>query len=585
MPTLRERHLSRRMRRRTAPKSGSVPTTPIELPSRQPRFEALSVVIAAPPASTPIDALRPVLTRAKLGRWKVDPVPGRRNEFELLPPSERLRPSPGESWDLTYALRDQPEVVHAEPLFEYSIADQHPQRRARRASSVGTSDDPATDDNFEWSLERANVIGAWGLFNARVPGAGVIVGHPDTGYTPHPELADAARLLIDQGYDFDDDDPDPIDDLDDGFLDNPGHGTGTASVIASDRGAAPGNSGRSFVSGVAFGASLIPIRTTESVVLFSMRGLRQAIDHARARGAHVVSISLGGPWPSSALRRAIADAVDAGVIVLAAAGNQVRVVVFPAAFEETIAVAATTIKDVPWSGSSRGDAVDISAPGASVWRAYVERAATRGFAFDVTRGSGTSFAVATTAGIAALWVSFHGWTTLVRKYGAENVARVFRSLLQGTCRTPPGWDTGNYGPGIVDAERLLRTPLPAMPPARKLRDARRPAVAMDHTGIETIVHLLPDASRTDVEATIASMLGIDDRALPQAMQDVGDELAFQLVMNPALLEHVQNRARRRALAPRGARAPVAVMPGRGMMSTRLRASLRRGATPRRKPSR
>ena len=44
------------------------------------------------------------------------------------------------------------------------------------------------------------------------------VGHPDTGYTPHPELADAARLLHEQGFDFDDDDPDPIDDLDDDFL-------------------------------------------------------------------------------------------------------------------------------------------------------------------------------------------------------------------------------------------------------------------------------------------------------------------------------------------------------------------------------
>ena len=41
---------------------------------------------------------------------------------------------------------------------------------------------------------------------ARQPGAGVIVGHPDTGFTPHPDLADSARLLVNLGRDFDDDD-------------------------------------------------------------------------------------------------------------------------------------------------------------------------------------------------------------------------------------------------------------------------------------------------------------------------------------------------------------------------------------------
>jgi thermitase len=289
----------------------------------------------------------------------------------------------------------------------------------------------------------------------------------------------------------------------------------------------------------------------------------------------VVSISLGGPWPSSSLRRAIAHAVDAGMIVLAAAGNEVKVVVFPAAFEEAIAVAGTTIKDAPWSGSSRGDAVDISAPGASVWRAIVKRAGNGGFAFDVTRGSGTSFAVATTAGVAALWLSFHGWTTLERKYGAANIARVFKSLLQQTCRTPRGWDTRNYGPGIVDAERLLRASLPAAAPARKLRDPRRAAVATDRTGLETIVHLMPEASRTEIEAAVAGILGIDDRTLPHAMQDVGEELAFQLVMNPPLMAHMQARARRRSITTRAAGAGGRLAVDRGMMSTRLRKQLTR----------
>jgi thermitase len=545
--------------------------------TREPRFEAMAVRVSVGPGDAADRVVKRVGGRAGLRGWRAGAVDAASGEFELVPPDRGRRLSPSAAWETTYRLRQQPEVVHAEPLFAYDIPDQH--RRPPVLRAAGTTPDPRTDD-CEWSLKSANVIAAWSLFGARQPGAGVTVGHPDTGYTPHPELADAARLLHDQGFDFDDDDPDPIDDLDDEILDNPGHGTGTGSVIASGQGAAAGSTPTEFVSGAAPAASLIPIRTTESVVLFSMRGLRRAIDHAVAKGCQVISISLGGPLPSLTLRAAVRRAVDAGTIVLAAAGNQVRVVVFPAAFDEVIAVAANTVADVPWPGSCRGDAVDITAPGASVWRARVERAAGGAFAFSVKRGDGTSFAVATTAGIAALWVSFHGWTTLVRRYGAGNISRVFKSLLQQTCRTPAGWDRANFGPGIVDAHQLLSAPLPDQPPARKLRDPRRAAVAADAVGLEAILHLMPEAPRTGVERALAEMLGVPERDLPSVLQDVGEELAFQLVMQPPLRAAVERRAMISAAAPkraavrRGTARAAAPMAGTRLMSPRLRKRLR-----------
>ena len=104
-----------------------------------------------------------------------------------------------------------------------------------------------------------------------------------------------------------------------------------------------------------------------------MSGLTKAVHHAAARGAHVISISLGGAVPSIALHNAMRDAEEQGVIVLCAAGNQVGFVVFPAAFDEVIAVAASTMDDQHWAGSCRGPAVDITAPGSSVWRARTER--------------------------------------------------------------------------------------------------------------------------------------------------------------------------------------------------------------------
>lgn len=533
---------------------------------RQAKLEALTVLLDLVPGRDAHALARALIRRLRLTGWQIEPVTDDGVEWEIVPPS--LSVGGARAWDLTYALRAQPEVAHAAPLFRY-LMPENAAPTGRKASGGGNSHDPATDTDYEWSLRKANVLDAWKLFGVRLPGAGVQVGHPDTGYTLHPELADPARLLIAAGYDYDDDDPNPLDDLNDDLLDNPGHGTGTGSVILSGVGGISAGADP-FVSGVAPHALLIPIRTTETVVLLSMRGLRQAVDHAARHGAHVVSISLGGPFPGFGTRRAIERAVEAGTIVLAAAGNRVGVVVFPAAFDEVIAVAASNARDAPWSGSSHGDAVDITAPGESVWRALVERDAARGLQYRVSRGNGTSFAVATTAGVAALWISYHGWTALVRRYGAGNVPRVFKQMLQSTCRTPRGWDASEYGPGIVDARRLLETPLPAAAPARKLRDARRAAVATDTTGIETLVHLMPDVPRTRVEELIADLLRVPDRALPSVLQDYGDELAFQLAMRPPLLDTLRKSARGGKAAAMGRSAAR-----RTLTTTGVSASLRK----------
>ncbi len=536
---------------------------------RRPTLEALSVVVAQAPGRDPARLVATLARRLGLAGWTIESVVDDGSEVEILPPARRV--SVSRAWDLAYAFRDQPEVVYAAPMFRYLVPENAPVR-ARKASGRGATDDPATDTDYEWSLVSANVLEAWRLFGSRLPGAGVQVGHPDTGYTLHPELAEPARLLVSEGYDYDDDDPDPLDDLTDDFLDNPGHGTGTGSVILSGVGSATGGTGP-FVSGVAPHALLIPIRTTESVVLFSMRGLRQALDHATTHGAQVVSMSLGGPFPGFGTERAIARAIEAGTIVLAAAGNEIGFVVFPAAFEQVIAVAASNIRDQPWTGSSHGPAVDITAPGESVWRAKATRQPSGQMAFAVERGNGTSFAVATTAGVAALWVSFHGWTNLVRRFGAGNIARVFKQLLQESCRTPRGWDTGEYGPGIVDARSLLAAPLPATAPARKLRTGTRASVAVDTTGIETIVHLCPDVSRARVEEAVAELLHVADRELPAILQDLGDELAFQLIMQPALLQELRASAgggRRAASSRQASRRRLS----QTALSSRLKKQLR-----------
>ena len=89
-----------------------------------------------------------------------------------------------------------------------------------------------------WSVKNVNATQAWRLKpkpGGSARGAGIRVGHIDTGYTEHPEIFPAALdLTIDRDMlDSDDDAKDPLIKRWWFPLDNPGHGTGTSCVIAS----------------------------------------------------------------------------------------------------------------------------------------------------------------------------------------------------------------------------------------------------------------------------------------------------------------------------------------------------------------
>ncbi|WP_454019557.1 S8 family serine peptidase [Azospirillum sp. Marseille-Q6669] len=303
-----------------------------------------------------------------------------------------------------------------------------------------------------WALDNMRVRDAWSLATSK--GAGIIVAQPDTGIAAHDEIA-PGNLRFDLATDIVEGDADPTDPLDPRTA-NPGHGTGTASVVISLE------NGR--IAGSAPAATLVPIRCIQDVKVFDAGPVAAAIDHARRRGCHIVTMSLGGV-PSRSVHRAIEKAVGEHMIVLAAAGNCVRTVVWPARYGLVIAVAGTNVADRPWLGSSRGDAVDVSAPAELVWRA---RRQAEDDSFDsVTPGQGTSFAVALTAGVAALWLGHHGRDAVVAKAKAlgTTVQELFRNALRATARVPAGWDGAAMGAGIVDARALLELPLDGIPTA------------------------------------------------------------------------------------------------------------------------
>lgn len=551
-----------------------------------PKFESLAFQVETGPRDrTPRAAARRAIRAAFPGEtWTLSPLNAEAGEFEAMPAGRR-RPSVGRAWDLAYRLQDVAQVVYAEPFFEIEDRQQHPEAVARAgAGPLGgrqDNEDPGTETAFEWSLSNLNVQDAWTLFPAgTMPGDGIVVGHPDTGYTEHVEIR--SRLTPALGFDFEDDDADPTDPLTGGFLRNPGHGTATSSVIVSPRGRQLPPTDPEFVSGVAPGATLIPIRTTKSVVLWSMSRLTRAIHFAIERQVHVVSISLGGPVPSRALHNAVRDAERAGIIVCCAAGNEVRFVVFPAAFDEVIAVAANRIDDETWPGSCRGPAVDITAPGSSVWTARTDRSGSA-LTFAVRRGSGTSFAVANTAGLAALWLSLHGREALVAQYGAARLAAVFKQVMQDTCRTPGGWDTNDFGPGIAHARQLLAAELPAAAPAGGLQGVERRAVSHG-TVLDVIAHQLAPAPRSGVERVLAGLLHVDEERLPDALEQVGRELATHIGVDPAFRRDLQaaaeaqvagaapRAAARRTSAARVVRRRATKLPASSRLKRRLRSA-------------
>ena len=113
--------------------------------------------------------------------------------------------------------------------------------------------------------------------------------------------------------------------LEDRTLGNfPGHGTHTASIIAS------GNSPDGKPWGVAPGAKILPLRVSSSVIHLSFQNVCDAFVEAMERGAHIISMSLGGPLGSQLLNSLVRQALDRGIIIVSAAGNYAPAVVFPA---------------------------------------------------------------------------------------------------------------------------------------------------------------------------------------------------------------------------------------------------------------
>ncbi len=222
--------------------------------------------------------------------------------------------------------------------------------------------DPAYVTGSQWDMNMMNLPTAWEITQGS---SSVIVAVLDSGIRSHPDLD---PNVLTTGYNFVDMNSDPTEPL---YPTAEFHGTHVAGTIA-----AAGNNGKG-VAGIAWNAKIMPIRvispllgSTDMVLangILYAAGLPNSSGKVPSQRANVINMSLAGANPcSSIVQSAINSARSAGVVVVAAAGNDYQngnPSMEPASCTGVVAVGAVDPTGAKASYSESQPYVSIVAPG------------------------------------------------------------------------------------------------------------------------------------------------------------------------------------------------------------------------------
>ncbi|MFH1498180.1 MAG: S8 family serine peptidase [Verrucomicrobiota bacterium] len=309
----------------------------------------------------------------------------------------------------------------------------------------------------QWGLRADGVdapasIGADLGWSVRTDASAVVVAITDTGMrTTHEDLtanlwANASEV---PGNGVVDDGNGVIDDVN-GFnaitvsgnvADDNGHGTHVAGIAG-----ARGNNARG-IAGVAWSVRLMPIKFLGSNGAGVSSDAVSAINYALNEGADLINASWSTTSRSQSLEAAIAQAGAAGVVVVAAAGNQASdldaIPRYPAAFDlpTVVSVAASARNRAFTAFSNYGrDRVDLAAPGEGILSTY--HRADDQYALL----SGTSMAAPMVTGALAL---------LKAEHPSDDALQLIQRLLGGA-RIAPSLEGAAATGGILHLPTLLQ---------------------------------------------------------------------------------------------------------------------------------
>lgn len=278
-----------------------------------------------------------------------------------------------------------------------------------------------------WGIDRIDAELVWPEGNSADP---VKVGIIDTGIsTRHPDLTLNVRGGINT--------INPMK----SWNDDNGHGSHVAGIV----GAVNNTVG---VVGTAPAVDLYAVKVLGANGSGYVSDIIEGLDWSMQNGMQVVNMSLGTTADIQSFHDAISTAKNAGIVLVAAAGNSGGAVNYPAAYAETIAVSATDTNNNIASFSSRGTEVDLAAPGVSIYSTY------KGTGYATL--SGTSMASPHVAGAVALVLNTPVGASDVNGNGVWDVDEVTQKLKDSAIDLGTAGFDNLYGWGLVNAYRATR---------------------------------------------------------------------------------------------------------------------------------
>ena len=399
----------------------------------------------------------------------------------------------------------------------------------------------ATRPGFAWNL--GDAYSALEQARARVGNkqTRILVAHLDTGYDPtHATLPanlkrEWQRNFVDRDTPNDARDRTPTGSA---WIRNRGHGTATLALLAGAQvtDPPPDNTPAVAIGGAPL-AQILPIRIADWVVRFRLGTMVQGIDYAREKGAHVLSMSMGGV-SSRALVDAVNVAYDAGVVLVTAAGNNFAglpdpgSIVFPARLHRVLAACGVMGDGRAYTGLGFRTMQGNYGPASKMTTAlgaYTPNVPWAqidcGKLIDMD-GAGTSAATPQIAAAAALWLAEY-WDEVARypepwmRVEAVRYA-LFASARKTTARMDEATTRKTIGQGVCNALAALDVQPPTAATLRKLDPAQTSwswiNLLFGHGGV-SLVESLPSREQRQQE-----MLALELTQIAQRVRDVDEAI-------------------------------------------------------------